>query len=296
MVMRERDRVIERLGLDVQFQPSRDTKLWCRFTRKIPSTFAGVTLPGLFQTRHFTRDTALFVLALVFEVWGLWNFLVAGQIRIIYIVFLFLLDLALAILRHLPVGTICELRNRIVYETATTMKAHYAKKIAIRRLASRLISGLIFVLAGFKIFSFYAIQGELDGLTLGVMVSYFFVAVLHVSVTGYFLSELIWESSYWLDERSFVRKTAAKEGSALAVTDHVVGDFGSDVELVPLEVSQHVLERNGDRWRFKTWGVLTDQELHAFIYRQPTEDARRTVAVEGLRHQVERILAAEVSR
>jgi hypothetical protein len=319
MAVRDRKRT-QQLDLELQFRPSRDTLLWWRFTRKAPAAFAGVLLPGLFHTVHFTRDTFLFFILLALETWGLYNFLIAGKVNILYIVVLFVIDVVLAVIRHSPVGRICELQNRLVYQDDAVQAAEYRRLIGHRQFFSLVISMLIILLAAGKMAGFYAVVGEINGLTIGVLVSYLLVALLQILVTGYFTAQLMTDFSLWLDRRSYIRKTIKGTTSPLRIDDTATTEFPSVVRLTQYQVGEHTLAARDDTtspaarpvadatatsvplaaeertYVLRSWGVLSDPNLYAFINAQPTDAARAVLARAGVRHQVEAILEASATR
>jgi hypothetical protein len=290
---------IQQYAIDRQFEPSRNTKLLWRFTRKTPSSFASITLPGLFQTSHFTRDTACFLATIVLELWGLNNFLRAGQVALLYVAFLFLLDIALAVLRHLPLGRVGELRNRLVFERDEVEREKARHSIRLRVLVSNLFAVLIGGLAAFKVLSFSAVHPVVDGLTLGIMTSYAFVAILHITVTGYFLAGLVTDTSLRLDRSDYIRR---KDQSPLAIRRPVETVFETGTQMAPLALygEEHGLyvspAETPGRWRcvLRTWGVLRDQELHTLIREQQSPEAMAVLALHGVQHQVEKILQPAV--
>src|SRR5215510_12366078 len=95
------------------FEPSHQTKLVWRYSRKSPKNFAGVELPGLFKTSGFTMDAVAVVAVVALEAWGLYNFWLAGG-EILYVACFFLADLAFAIGRHLGAGPVAEYNNWLV--------------------------------------------------------------------------------------------------------------------------------------------------------------------------------------
>src|SRR5262245_38480635 len=96
------------------FEISRDTRNAWLATRKAPATFAGLTMPGLFRTDHFPRDAVLIVIVVALELWGLACLVRVGGANPFYAVCFAAGDLLFAILRHLKVGQVQELRNRLV--------------------------------------------------------------------------------------------------------------------------------------------------------------------------------------
>jgi hypothetical protein len=287
--------------LEDQFQISHDTKRYLRCTRKTEATFAGVTLPGLFQTSHVTRDTSLVLAALGFEFWGLGCIVRLSGARMTWVlVFLaFTLDVILAITRHLPEGNICELQNRLVYEADQTQKERFKTRVRLRVAGQRLAAAGIWVIAVLKIVSFYGLAGGVvDALVASVLVSYIAVAVIHVNVTGYLLAAMAVAFHRWRDKRAFINRD---DGSPLEVAEHLESTIETEVTLRPYRTGLHELTKQtknagGDAYSLRTWGVLEDRELQDLIVAQQTPDAMGVVAREGVRHQVEKILQLNIRR
>ena len=286
------------------FEPSRDTKRVWRFTRKAPRIYPGLTLPGLFDTSNFTLDTALFLTVIILEIWGLVNLLSVGQFNPIYAVFLFLLDLFFAIVRHLPIGNICELKNRLVYEDDVDEQTRIQKRISRSHFTSELFAIPIILIAVFKIISFYALQGgTINGLTAGVMVSYAIAALLHIKVTGYFLFGLLTDIFWWRDHNRFLRQRDNLNINNVPnrIVSYLQHPFKSSIPLKEARFYKHSLDLISSasganpssspyEYTFKTWGILFDNQLHNLITQQGTTDAKIVVAREGVRHQVIDIL------
>jgi len=284
------------------FEPSRETKTFWRFTRKSGATYAGVALPGIFETSHAVSDAALFFVVIILEVWGLANLLIVGGANPIYVVVLFILDITLAIIRHLPAGAICESRNRIVFAATADEIARLRHRITHGERFGEFISLLIALVAGVKIVSFWGLQPEFNGLTAGIMVSYLIAALIHVRVTGYFLFSLFTEGRCWLDRRRFL--DAPDEENSFKIKAHKQHVFHCAQALKEVRVNRHAIELYNSpkaeesaahRYVLKTWGVLMDHQLQALINAQADQDSIVVVAREGIKHQILNILQAEVA-
>ncbi len=281
------------------FEPSREMKSLWRYTRKLPATYGGVKVPGLFQTSNPVTDTILFIVVLVLELWGLYNFLQVGRANPVYVVVLFLLDLTLAIFRHLPVGKICEYENRLVFEHDPNVVARMRARLRRAERTSSFISILLLGVAMIKIISFWGLAGEFNGLTAGILVSYLVAAVIHIKVTGHVFFAILSEFKFWMDRRRYINDETRK------ILSPRLHRFVSFVPLNECQVGRHSLhadeqfsesEADGKKryaYILETWGVLTDAQLQEFINRQLEVDAKVTMAREGVRHQVLDILQAD---
>jgi hypothetical protein len=187
----------------------------------------------------------------------------------------------------------------LVFERDEVEREKSRYSIRLRALVSNAFATLIVGLAAFKVLSFSAVHPMVDGLTLGIMTSYAFVAILHITVTGYFLSGLVTDISLRLDRSGYIRK---KDDSPLAIRRSVETVFETGTEMAPLALygEEHGLyiapAETPGRWRcvLRTWGVLRDQELHALIREQQSPEAMAVLALHGVQHQVVKILQPAV--
>ncbi len=202
------------------FMPSPSTtKLWFS-TRKTESLFKKEQgWPRLFQTKAFNRDTLLFSLAIVLDIIGLAFFFMYFGILLFSVLF-FLLSIIMAIGSHWNRGRMTELKVQITLlnfddrfmfaelndGTGTELK-HMEKRLAWRKKALLhfnlhrwVFYLLILLLALFKIDGFFV------GLTSAppqtgkfaiagfVTLSFVIVALIHIFVTGYYFSELMFRT------------------------------------------------------------------------------------------------------
>lgn len=275
------------------FEPSQQTKSRWRFTRKATADFAGVKLPGLFQTTGFTLDIALFSSVLALEVWGLACLLVASGSNPLFFAFLFLIDISLAIFRHMPEGTINECENRLVIAKNEEGKARLRNKIGAARRSTGLFSFLILCVAVFKIIDFYGLQnGQFTGLTAGIIVSYLLAAYLHINSTGYFLSGLLFGLLIGRDRKMYLNSPDSDK-HPMHINQHreFVIETGSSttdtVALDPVRVERHEITKEGNYYMLRTWGVLEDRHLHVLVEAQRQDTAKRIIATNGVKTQLQ---------
>ena len=158
------------------FEPSKNVKNLWTFTRKSSFNAAGIRLPGLFVTKGFDVDYAAFVAVIFLEIWGLYSivssigiFNAEGSFNVLglaVVVALFLIDVALAFLRHLPAGSECRYENRLVLATSAHERQKLTNERGLKRHLAPFCALLILAVAGGKIYFFYMLSGgEFNGLT-----------------------------------------------------------------------------------------------------------------------------------
>lgn len=287
------------------FEPSKDVKNLWTYTRKSSFNAAGIRLPGLFITKGFDIDTAAFVAVIFLELWGLYSivssiglFSAEGSFNVLgfaVIVALFLIDVALAFLRHLPAGPECRYRNKLILAATPQEREKLRNERGMRVLLTPICSFLILGVAGVKIYGFYMLNsGEINGLTVSVLVSYLFAALLHINNTGYciygwaFNREIRREYKRWANGAD-----DAHEYSIYGRRQYPIA-IPKDERIKIKEVSagKHRIaseKGEGDEqvYVIETYGILTDRELQALIVQQRSENAKSTVARAGLAAQLD---------
>ncbi len=287
------------------FEPSINAKNLWTYTRKSSFNAAGIRLPGLFITQGFDVDSSAFVAVVFLELWGLYSIVASiglfdaeGNFNVLglaVIFALFLIDVALAILRHFPAGADCRYANRAVL-AETAHERHILRKArGFRRLLTPICTFLILGVAAIKVYGFYMLSdGEINALTISVLVSYLFAALLHINNTGYFLYGLVFSRKM----RREYGKWASDSDDAHEVTIYDWRPFvisvpeDETIRLKGVAAGKHEIVRestgNGDEpeWVLRTWGVLTDGQLNALVVQQPTDNAKATVARIGLAAQL----------
>lgn len=279
------------------FEPSRDTKMLWRFTRKSRSTFAGVTLPGLFHTANELWDTLAFFLVVLLEVGGLASLVMVGAVNVAYALGIFALDLVLAFARHRPIGRVLENENRLVFEGDYNRVAALRAQIRRDRFVPAVCAFGIWLLAGFKVLSFHSLQeGGINGLTLAILVSYGLTAFIHIHSTGYFLALVPFKLGWRRDRARYEGASDATEPSPGRASR--VHSFEAEATIRPFEVEGHQLVLDGVNaarpvpvgkavFEIHSKGLLTDRQVHAFLHYQPGVSERSSLARELVRHQVD---------
>lgn len=214
------------LELDkLKFEPTKTAKKWWKWTRKDEFSYAGITLPGLFQIHNFAVDAPVFVGVIVLEGFGLFNIVssVGGLYSFILAFLAFMVDLFLAITHHATgQGDKCYYENKLVIvdllakekcmgtesdadtkaavvnATADQLRSSYKDKLRKLRIKSHVIAFFIWVAAIIKVLSFLILQGmNIDALSVSVVLTYLLSAYLHIYYTGYFIFGFIcW---YYMD-------------------------------------------------------------------------------------------------
>ncbi len=305
------------------FEPTRETKLYWRKTRKHGRKYEDITLPGLFETIYFLRDRIFLGLILFFEFLGfvLLGFAVNWHI-FLYLIGLgaIVLDFFLVLWAHWLSGRVCELRNRIlVYEWREDQpeKRRASQKILLIQLGTKLPAYLlIFLVAVAKIYFYIDAKGGFDLVlnpesgtydiaALLVCVIYLLIFIFHVSFSGYAIHGIIFKRKIGREYERFLATNNRYEEGEINVgeVDFKVKSFRANKitraslankELNKLEtnspgVRSHFISNlgNGD-YLFQTWSVLQDGDLYSLaIETQQNPKARRFVAMLGLQAQLE---------
>lgn len=297
-----------------KFEPSLNTKNAWMFTRKSPYTpAAGTTFPGLCTTKGFDTDAIVFAAVICLEAWGLvslissfglfgpegnFNWLGVGGV-----VAAFILDLTLAIGRHIPAGRECKYKNKDVLAETPHEKEALRKERGRLWLLSPLCAVLISALAAFKIFLFYELNASagITGLTASVFVSYVLAAIIHINNTGYFAAACWFSHKVKKDYRIWAGNGAKAPELTIYRRrrfDIVIPD-GDTIKINLAKAGEHLI-RAGDKARneaayvLETYGILTDRGLQDLVGQQPTTSgpAKKIVAEVGLHAQL-RILEEE---
>jgi hypothetical protein len=288
------------------FEPSVDAKDAWTFTRKSAYTPAvGMRFPGLFTTKGFDTDALAVVAVIGLEAWGLvslvssfglvdiggnFNWLGVGGV-----IAAFILDVVLAIGRHLPVGRECRYENKYVLAKTEPEKMQLRIQRGQLRWLAPICAALILALAAVKIWLFYMLNEDvgITGLTASVIVSYLLAAIIHINNTGYFLAALWFNNKVKRDYRIW----ASAGSKAHEVTIYKRREFpitipeGNEIIIRLGPVGEHLI-RAGEKDKgeahfvLETYGVLTDRGLTDLIGKQPNDDAQAIVARVGLAAQL----------
>ena len=290
---------------DEKFEPSLNTKNAWTFTRKSAYTPApGMRLPGLFTTKGFDTDALAVALVICLEAWGLISlvssfglFDTEGNFNLLGVggvVAAFLLDLTLAIGRHLPAGRECRYKNQDVLAETVQEKQKLLDERGRLWLLSPVCVVLISALAALKIFIFYKLNENFTGLTASVFVSYLLAAIIHINNTGYFVAALWFSHKVKKDYKKWARSGP----EAVDLTIHrrrpfnIVISGENKIKINLIKAGEHLIragrkEDNEATYVLETYGVLTDRGLADLVGQQPTADAKSLLARVGLAAQLQ---------
>lgn len=272
------------------FEPSKDVKHLWLYTRKSFFHVAGLELPGLYTTKGFAQDAAAFVVVLFLEGWGLYNLLTAigsvSSYAVGGIVAVFLLDLTLAFVRHLPASSKCRFKNKRLLAKSPHEESDAEKPYKRIKWLSPIGSVLILVLAMGKVYLFYKLNDEITGMTASVLVSYLIAAILHITNTGYFLFGLIFslfltrDHNKWLDKSNPAYEKLSINGTRPFTISIPLNE---KIDIKQASANDHVIRKeSGDGEEtvlLKTSGLLTDTQLIALAGKQGSDRAKRDVAL-----------------
>lgn len=294
-------------GKKNSFEPSIDAKQKWLLTRKKRFGRGSTSLPGLFTTEKFASDQLFFIVAIIAEGVGLYFIWEASRFSttFIYLVIAaFLVDIFSAIGLHWYSGDKLNYENQMrLYENFVKSENEWDNdgKLPVKSIwwpiTKYIFSVFIIGLALLKIAAFYLLPPQtIDGITIGICMSYLFVAYVHLFHTGYFISEVLVDK--WFFRRSYNKYYKLGKGveNKSLTLEHRESKFNSgQVSLTKMiiENGRHVLEpinsaaNGGNNYQFKTWGILTDNDLQNFIDGQDTPEAVGVIAMHGHRHQMD---------
>jgi hypothetical protein len=264
------------------FEPTRSVKEWWLYTQKTPTTFAGVPLPGFFQTTNYEwQVTGFFTIFLLEGLATYWCYYEGVAITAI-LVSIFV-DIILALVAHRFQRPIAQLKNELVFTENTSNKAKQ-KILTGKKLWQNFFYLLILISALFKFLWFFLVYQVFDTTTLFIFVCYILAALLHIICTGYAVFTFIFLRKIRSQHNQYIRS----EGTEFAFNpdNPFPSKIYTQIKLEPVIVGRHELANlnNGDFY-FKTKGILLDKELFEMIGRQTSPEQRRTVAIEGVKHQ-----------
>ncbi|MEW6617998.1 MAG: hypothetical protein AB1422_01385 [bacterium] len=191
-------------------------------------------------------------------------------------------DLALAIVAHIFQKSICKMKNELVY------KENDEKRITERSLRStqslqRFFYSLILLSAGFKICWFLSARSTPDATALFIGVCYFLGAILHITCTGYAIFTFIFKGKI---KREYNKYLNSKSQAFGFDENNPIETELTSGKLKTVTVGHHEIIESDAKFLLKTLGVLTDEELWSMIARQDAGEPKRTLAIEGVEHQI----------
>jgi hypothetical protein len=267
------------------FEPSKDTKEFWLYTKKSKRTFAGVTLPGLYETVGYSTQMiaffAIFILEIIPTVYGieegvLWQAIVAA----------IFIDIAFAIVSHLWHKKICLHKNELVLAPGEVAKEALNREINRYNFYTYFFYLLILASGCLKFYFFYDAYMTPDAIAGGVLLCYLLGSILHIAYTGYFL----YTSRFNYKIQSEYSKYIASGGKSFSITDinpQPIDMDSSNVQIKEYTAGAHTIAKREDgKHYFDTYGVLTDKELAALVGIQQSSLAQSIIAREGLKQQL----------
>ncbi|MBI5214738.1 MAG: hypothetical protein HY960_03190 [Ignavibacteriae bacterium] len=309
------------------FEPSRDAKLEWLGTRKeeMPIAGAGIKLPGLFSTSKKDRDQILLILIIMGELFGAWRILEEGGMLAVQVLvpLAIVADIIFAILLHRKEAERCRARNELAdleflgpkiddKDVDPNDPAQRSRQIEITRqrikmalekgkiLDNVFITFIILIAIG-KTLGFMLLYEDFDVNVIAMAVIYITVAVGHIKITGFWYKEMYTTYKVIRDYKRFT----SSGGKTYGVRSYkTLIKVKKELKLVPYQVRTfHYLEKvENDEgeikekkmenvYMFKSQGMLTDEDLHAFISIQPEVEQKSVLAKYGLRHQLDMLNA-----
>lgn len=275
---------MEEFRYDEDFMPSRTTRKQWQSTHKTPKQVDGVTLPGLFQTTYFGLHVTGFFLILILE--GLatyWSYIKGTAITAIMVSIF--IDLVLALLAHLKVGTNLAYKNELIFESNTVKRQAIQYKIKSNNFFSAIFIVLILISAVFKFIWFYWVYLVFDSAALFVLACYLIGAALHIYCTGYAWYTAFFKIRLSIEHKAYINSGGNKFKFSKNIPELSL-PFDTTISINETEVDRHkLIKDSGGNYLFQTFGILTDKQLMTFIGRQSNAEQRRAVAINGVKHQ-----------
>ncbi len=290
-----------------KYEPSTECKERWLFTRKKKLQFQGLTLNGFFQTDKFKRDQMLVILVLGLEIYGfyvLWNILPNPLLSLTA----FPLDVFCAIMSHLY-------KKKLVIARTKKTLAHFgdvsfsegksskyeedlqSKMILKCKLYEFFWYVCISALALLKVISIFSYATLVPGVKLLFVVMYITTAIIHISITGYWLAELYFRSKVKKELKylGYTKKEDLKQNdqAILIYRKFELQDIYNDVVVN----MQKVLTQQNPaiKTTFYNWGILQDDELLNLVMVQKDIQSKERLAIELLYCQHD-ILKSEANR
>lgn len=267
------------------FEPSKSTKEFWLYTKKSKRTFAGVTLPGLYETVGYSTQMicffAIFILELIPTIYGieegvLWE-AIMGAIFI---------DIFFAIVSHWWHDKICLYKNELVIASTEVSKEDLRRKINRYNSFTYFFYLLILASGCLKFYFFYDAYMTPDAIAGAVLVCYLLGSILHIAYTGYFL----YTSRFNYKIHSEYSRYISSNGQSFGITDsnpQPINTDNTNVQITEYQAGQHkILKKENDQYYFDTYGVLTDKELASLIGIQKSATSQSMIAREGLKQQL----------
>jgi hypothetical protein len=317
------------LDRTIDFSPSVNSLYIWTFTRKQPFGAGEKKFPGLFKTDYFGWDFLGFVAIVAGEIYGFIQLKNFGVSYAIILSFIFV-DVVFAILSHIPRHSICINKNRLILSTDENLTKALEQRIARAKIWTW-VGRLCVIGSSFgKIYaSWDLVWFQWNERLIPIFLAYILVGLLHIFVTGYFLSEVIrwivfsWQKSSFNSNfgKSSFRITKPFTQSMIDFNDNKINKLNEweypvgnkhqhslhfihsdrhssskipEVRDEALEGEQ--IEKTVDRYVLETWGVLLDSELLLFVKHQSDAIQQTYLAKNCLKHQLYNILNVPINQ
>ncbi len=260
----------------------------------------------MFTTEKFSSDALFCVSALLAEFFGLyviWQASNYSDVFIWLVIGAFVVDLVCAVGLHWYEGDKVYYQNlKRYFENNDTSPDDWSedekrpRKKVIWGITKFVFTLLLSSLAIGKILLYYYLPPQtIDGITVGICLSYLYVAYVHFFHTGYFLSEVLVKHHFIRSNYNKFNKLRRKKENKYYIHEYRTFKFKTVASLTTLhvDVGLHHLESikpeaNADNNnQFRTWVILTDDDLLSLIDVQETPEAASVVAKFGHDHQME---------
>jgi hypothetical protein len=312
------------LNITTDYEPSQDTKEWWLYTRKSGKKYNDITLPGLFTTDSYSSDRSLFIIAMLIEFTSLILMILIAKANILIFgtaLALIVVDVVSAIVLHMKKREICEAKNQAEYwrymkkyelddNASDKVLAWEKKEHELKHwYMTYIVTFIIWIIALVKSSAFFVLINGTVVFAVLALVLYLIAAYIHSRHTGYFLA------NWW-----FMKKLKKEQGAHLdairnrsetkdTITDHRYEPLSPHNKSImynnnePMNVSiSRVSESNktnivkenavcfkpdSEKWVFKTWGILTDEDLYSIAHHNNgVKEARDFIAISGLNIQL----------
>ena len=171
-------------------------------TKKSGFSIGRQEFPGLIDYNEDLWPALGFTVGLVSEVVGLYLLFQAG-LDWRAAVALGVVDIFFAALRHMPVAKLCEYKNKLLVTPDGPPLSSVKKKIKRQKIYIYTLSIPILCICLIKILGFINFIGGIDPNGLLVIVSYVIVAIIHLTLTGYFFWWLPAEIGDYIDHKKY---------------------------------------------------------------------------------------------
>ncbi len=277
-------------GLD--FQPGAEARRAIAATRKHPYAAGHLTLPGLFSTTGETGDFVLVAVGLVLEAAGLLCLTAIGGAHVATAGVGFFVDVVFAFLHHHVRRGNTIMKNQALVTIDCNERGRLEYKMRNNDRWARLFAVLLVAIAAIKTVGFFTLNGAaFDLFTVGVLVSYAVVALIHIFRTGYVFAALIARYHINRDRRKFLNSYQPGLQTDHQIVACKTVQFGPVSGVVEAKADNHKLlvfsGVDGKRTaRLVTKGILEDRHVVSLIHQQPTAEAKQCVGLAGVRAQL----------